>query len=110
VKFLIDAMLPAQIADQLNLLGHDAVSPVSLGSSTLPDTVLIEVATSDIRVIVTENIKDFADVTRCPVLLVRKHWWPSAALAQRVAAAVDSWSKANPEPGFWARWLEAEFR
>src|SRR4051794_5986094 len=103
-------MLPHRVAHLLNELGHDAISPVSLGSPRMLDSRLIEIATSDRRVIVTENIKDFAAVTRCSVLLVRKTWWPNEALVTRIVAAVDSWSRVNPEPGFWAHWLDAELR
>jgi hypothetical protein len=110
LRFLIDGMLPHQVANQLNDLGHDAISPVSLGLPTMLDAGLIEIATSDRRVIVTENIKDFAAVTSCTVLLVRKYWWPNEALAARIVGAVDRWANANPEPAFWARWLDVEFR
>ena len=110
MKFLIDAMLPSQTAKELNASGHDAISPWSLGSPRLADSVLIDMAIADGRVIVTENMSDFASVTRCTVLFVRKDWWPPEALSSRVAAALDSWASANPEPGFWARWLDAELR
>ena len=110
MRFLIDAMLPPQVADQLNALGHDALSPASLGSPSLPDRVLIDIAASDARVIVTENISDFASVTRCTVLFVRKDWWPQAALVPRIAAAVDRWANIDPNPGPWAVWLPTELR
>jgi hypothetical protein len=76
----------------------------------MSDAAVIERAISDARVIVTENIGDFASVTRCAVLFVLKDWWPREALAQRLATAVERWANANPEPGLWARWLDAEFR
>jgi hypothetical protein len=110
VKFLIDAMLPSQIAEELNASGHDAISPWSLGSPRLADSVLIDIAIADVRVIVTENRSDFAAVTRCAVLFVRKSWWPPAVLAPRLATALVRWANANPTPGLWARWLDAEFR
>jgi hypothetical protein len=103
-------MLPHQIADELNALGHDAISPLSLGEPTLADVELIAIATSQERVIVTENWRDFASVTRCAVLFVRKSWWPAAGLAQRLTAALIRWSDSNPERGPWAHWLEAEYR
>ena len=76
----------------------------------MPDEVLIEIATTNSRVIVTENIRDFAKVTTCPVVLVRKSWWPPEALSRRLAAALERWATANPEPGPWPQWLDAEFR
>jgi hypothetical protein len=103
-------MLPPQIADQLNALGHDAISPWTLGTPTLPDAAVIERAISEGRVIVTEDMGDFAGVTRCSAVFVRKSWWPPEVLAPRLTTALSRWAEANPEPGFWARWLDAEFR
>jgi predicted nuclease of predicted toxin-antitoxin system len=110
VKFLIDSMLPPQVADKLNQLGHDAVPPTGMGVHNLPDEVLIELASAEGRVIVTENASDFARATASPVLLVRKSWWPTDAIASRVVAALDRWGAANPAPGCWAHWLESELR
>jgi hypothetical protein len=110
VRFLIDAMFPPQVKDHLNASGHDALSPVELGAHNLPDDVLIEIATADRRVIVTENASDFAQVTTCPVVFARKSWWPRHMLASKLASALDRWASANPNPGPWPHWLEAEFR
>ena len=110
MRFLIDSMLPPQVVDQLRDLGHDAVTPATLGAHNLPDDVLIQLATQERRVIVTENASDFADATACPVLLVRKSWWPRESLAARLARALDRWAIANPEAGAWVHWLEAELR
>src|SRR5580765_3578561 len=103
-------MLPPEVASQVNEHGHDAVTPAGLGAHNLPDDVLIELASVQQRVIVTENASDFAQTTTCPVLLVRKSWWPSESLASRLVAALDRWAAANADPGSWAHWLEAEFR
>jgi hypothetical protein len=110
VKFIVDAMLPPQVADYLGAAGHEAVTPLGLGAHTLPDRALIEIAAASGTVIVTENASDFGDASTCAVLLVRKSWWPRQHLASRLAAAVDRWAKANPEPGFWAHWLDVRFR
>jgi Domain of unknown function (DUF5615) len=110
VKFLIDSMLPPGTARQLAIMGHDATTPTGLGAHNLPDDVLIQLAAAEDRVIVTENASDFAGATACPVLLVRKGWWPSASLTTSLASALDGWAKANPQPGPWAHWLAAELR
>jgi hypothetical protein len=110
VRFLIDAMFPPQVGHQLNTRGHDAVSPVSLGTPRMLDEAVIYLAISEARVMVTENMGDFAYVTRCSVLFALKEWWPREALAQRLTTALERWATANPEPGLWPRWLEAEFR
>jgi hypothetical protein len=110
VKFLIDSMLPPGAAGGLSALGHDATTPAGMGAHNLPDDVLIQLAAVEGRVIVTENASDFAAVTACTVLLVRKAWWPSASLTTSLASALDRWAKENPQPGKWAHWLATELR
>ena len=110
MRFLVDAMLPPRTATILNARGHDAVSPADLGAANLPDTVLIHLASEQGRLIVTENARHFADVTTCPVLFVLKVWWPRKTLAADLALALDRWAVANPDPGYWSHWLDAEFR
>lgn len=110
MRFLIDAMFPPQVAQQLNSHGHDAISPGSLGLYELSDRALVALATGEQRVIVTENAKDFAWVTTCPVLIVLKSWWPAQGLTPRMTASLERWATANPEPGPWPQWLDAEFR
>ena len=110
MKFLIDSMLPPETADLLNAAGHDATTPARLGAHNLPDEVLIELVAAERRIIVTENASDFAAVTTCPVLFVRKAWWPSQPLTPRLAAALDRWAAANKQPGPWPHWLPAELR
>jgi hypothetical protein len=110
VKFLIDGMLPPQVAERLDAAGHDAVIPAELGAHNLPDDALVALAALEGRVIVTENASDFAHVTTCTVLFVRKSWWPAEVLAPSLAAALERWAAANTEPGPWAHWLEADLR
>jgi hypothetical protein len=110
VNFMVDSMLPPRTADLLDAAGHDAITPARLGAHNLPDDLLIQLAAAEDRVIITENARDFAGVGSCPVLLVRKSWWPSDALAEKLATAVDRWATANGQPGPWAHWLAAELR
>jgi len=110
LKFLIDAMLPPQVAELLNAAGHDATTPSQLGAHNLPDDMLVQLAAAEGRVIVTENASDFAGVTACPVLFVRKSWWPPSSLSTKLARAVGRWSAANAEPGPWPHWLSAGLR
>ncbi len=110
MRFLIDAMLPPAVCAQLTDLGHQAVTPSDLGAHNLPDDTLLELAAGDDLVIVTENAMDFAPATRCTVVFVRKSWWPSDALACRLATALARWAQAHPNPGAWPHWLEHRFR
>jgi hypothetical protein len=75
----------------------------------LPDDELVRVADLEGRVIVTENARDFANAT-CTVLLIRKSWWPAAALPERLCAAINRWAHSTPEPGAWAHWLPLDLR
>jgi uncharacterized protein with PIN domain len=110
VRFLVDAMLPPDMAVRLREQGHDAVTPTELGAHSLPDDALIELAIANGQVIVTENAIDFAHVTTCTVLFVRKDWWPRTTLADRLAKAISAWAERNPEPGDWPHWLPRELR
>lgn len=110
MRFLIDSMLPPRVADALSVAGHDAVTPERLGAHNLPDETLVRIASAEGRTIVTENAADSAHVDPCPVLLVRKAWWPAGTLGPRIAAALVRWAEANHEPGPWAHWLPAEVR
>ncbi len=103
-------MLPPQVADLLNTAEHDATTPDRLGAHNLSDDVLVQLAAADERVIVTENASDFAVVTACPILLVRKSWWPNESLAPKLAASLQRWAMANPEPGPWSHWLSTDLR
>lgn len=110
MKFLIDAMLPPAVAELLEARGHDATTPSKLGAHNLSDDVRVRLAAADGRVIVTENASDFAAITDCAVLFVRKSWWPSKSLAVNVASALDRWAEANPGPGPWPHLLPADLR
>jgi hypothetical protein len=48
------------------------------------DEAIIGLAVSDARVIVTENMSDFASARRCTLLFALKDWWPREALSQRL--------------------------
>lgn len=110
MNFLIDSMLPPDVAERLRQAGYDATTPVLLGAHNLPDEVLVQLAAADGWVIVTENAVDFAHVTTCPVLFVRKEWWPRAVLVDRLARALGAWAGQNPEPGDWPHWLPTDLR
>lgn len=110
MRFVLDAMLPPSTCELLAERGHDAVTPLDLGAHNLPDSAIVELAAADERVIVTENARDFARVSTCPVLFVPTSWWPPEALAARLAAALDTWAEEHPEPGPWPHWLTDDHR
>ena len=109
MKFIVDSMLPPAAADALREYGHTAFTPTDLGGHDLADSTLIEMASAEDLVVVTENASDFAGAA-CTVLLVRKDWWPRAQLATQLAGAVAAWAAENAAPGPWTFWLDERFR
>jgi hypothetical protein len=109
MRFFLDGMLPAETREILQSRGHDVVSPSTLRAPRLLDLTIVEIASDEGRVVVTENWRHFTQVRTCPVLFVNKKWWRRSVMAGRLASALDRWSIANPEPGSWAQWLPAEF-
>ena len=103
-------MRPPDVAGLLESAGHDATTPAMLGAHNLPDDILVQLAASEGRVIITENAQDFAATSTCTVLLVRKSWWPTKSLAGGLAVAAARWATDNPDPGPWAHWLAAQYR
>lgn len=91
-------MLPPRTKETLERLGHEATTPLLLGAANLADSELTRIATDEGWVIVTENARDFAGVTRCPVVLVRKSWWLLASLPPTW-----HWPSTDGSPRTWLR-------
>ena len=114
MKWLIDEMLPASIADALNDKGHDAVSIASLGIRGTQDSEVLQIAVTEHRVLVTENFADFASLVEkrqqyneecTPVVFLRKSAFPSGgALTSRLAQHLDTWAADNPDPYGGLHW------
>jgi len=61
VKFLVDAQLPARLAELLNRAGHDAVHTIALpDGNRSTDSQIAERADADGRVVITKD-RDFRD-------------------------------------------------
>ncbi len=115
MKWLIDEMLPPETAAELNRLGHDAISVAGLGLTGQPDPVVFDRAVADHRIVVTENITDFAalldqrlrnEKPAVPVILVRKRDLPRrGALPHHLAERLHTWAQANPDPYLGPHWL-----
>ena len=75
MKLLLDEMHAPAVAVELRRLGHDVVAvkerPELVG---LADSDLLAVAGADRRVIVTENVKDFAALHKTGTVAGRSHW------------------------------------
>lgn len=74
MRLLLDEMHAPHVAERLRSMGHDAVAvkerPELIG---LPDEDLLVVAAGERRVLVTENVKDFAVLDRQWAAAGRQH-------------------------------------
>ena len=108
MKWLIDEMLPPATAGELNALGHDAFSVAEAGLAGEPDEAVYAEALVQDRVVVTENVSDFAVIVAqrlaneqpcVPVVLVRKADHPhGGGLAHHLARYLHEWATRNPAP------------
>ena len=115
MRWLLDEMLPPGAAEELNGRGHDATTVADLGLAGQADWVVFDRALSEGRVVVTENIADFAvlleerlrsDQPVVPVVFVRKADLPRrGALPHHLAGRLDRWAEANPDPYLGPHWL-----
>jgi len=114
VRWLIDEMLPRAAAQRLNELGHDAVSVHDVGLTGATDPDVVDVAVVDHRLVVTENFADYSllltqrlanDQACVPVVFIHKPDFPKGGgLAVHLAARLDAWAAANPDPYVGPHW------
>ena len=114
MRWLLDEMLPAATAEELNRRTYDAVTVHHVGLAGADDPTVFDYAISEDRIVVTENFADFAtlldqrlrrDDPCVPVVFVRKADFPRrGALAARLADRLDAWSRANPHPYIGPHW------
>ena len=114
MRFLIDEMLPSGLAARLVGRGHDAVSVHDANLAGGADEEIFSFAVAQRRVIVTENFGDYTillesqlsrDEPCVPVVFVRKSDFPArGAMAEHLAAHLDVWATAHPEPYVGPHW------
>jgi hypothetical protein len=108
-------MFPTGVAETLITSGHDARAAASEFRG-LPDADVFALAVVERRVVVTENVIDFVALLEdrvaaghdtTPVVFARKANLPrgAGALASRLAARLDDWAVAHPDPFPTAYWL-----
>lgn len=116
MKFLIDEMFSPAVAKHLTDLGHDAVHVRDLGLAGRADEEVLQRATTENRVVVTENAVDFvllvgaatgAGVITSPVVLALKRTLPApaGAMANDLAQRLARWADEHPEPYRHVHWL-----
>ncbi len=108
-------MLPAAAAAELRSRGHDAVTVVELAISAADDVTVSSRAAEEQRVVVTENVADFARLVQerqraglagAPVVFVRRVDLPRrGALAFHLAQGLDTWATEHPDPPIGLYWL-----
>jgi len=114
VRWLIDEMFPAAVAAELEDRGHDARAVVH-DLRGLTDGQLLDVAVAERRVLVTENVVDFARLLQdrrgeadvAAVVFALKSGLPRdpARLARALAERLDTWTGDHRDPFPTAYWL-----
>lgn len=61
-------------------------------------------AAAEQRALVTENVRDFAREQGIVIVCVLKSRLPSAGMPVHLAALLDGWAKANPDPYVGLHW------
>lgn len=97
MRFLLDEMLPAAACLGPIDLGHDAVHVCDRGLVGRPDALIAERARAEERVLVTENVKDFADEPNLVLAFVLKSRL-SVPMAVSLARVLHAWAEKNPTP------------
>jgi 3-hydroxyisobutyrate dehydrogenase-like beta-hydroxyacid dehydrogenase len=104
VLFLLDEMFPPGTCRQLADRGHDAVHVRDRGVDARPDREAAAVAARESRVLVTENVKDFADERDLVIVCVLKSRLPASGMAEHLAALLAAWAAADPDPYVGLHW------
>jgi predicted nuclease of predicted toxin-antitoxin system len=116
VRFLIDEMFSPAVARHLTDLRHDARHVRDLGLTGRADDEVLDRATAEDRVVVTENAVDFvalldaaasAGLVTAPVVLALKRTLPAGAgaLAHELAKRLARWADNHPDPYRHVHWL-----
>jgi predicted nuclease of predicted toxin-antitoxin system len=106
VRFLIDEMFPATTAERLRQTGdHTAEHVAEVGLAGAPDDEVAAFARDDRRVVVTENVADFAGFGDLIVVFVRKRNLPTGgAQAAALEAMLRRRASDNPRPYVGHHW------
>lgn len=104
MTLLLDAMYPGRPADQLRIAGHDVLAVVELPELVgQPDAEVVRWARAEGRIVVTENIVDYARLdpsTHAGLLLVNAQRWPrTPAALPRLRAALVAWFETSAHDG-----------
>jgi hypothetical protein len=111
---LLDEMLPQQAAQELVTRGHDALTVGDVGLAGRPDDEVFDYAVAERRLLVTENVADYATLLSqrlsqnqpcTPVLFALKSSFPRrGSLGRNLAVRLDEWARVHPNPYIGAHW------
>lgn len=104
MQFLIDEMFPPSTCEPLAARGHDAVHVRDRGVDARPDQEVAAVAAQENRVLVTENVKDFAAEQDLVIVCVLKSRLPARGLADYLAQLLDRWASEDADPYVGLHW------
>lgn len=108
MRFLIDEMFPARTCAHLAEHGHDAVHVRGIGVDTRPDREVAAAAARESRVLVTENVKDFAAEHDLVIVCVLKPHLPQRGMGAHLAVVLDHWAALHPEPYVGLHWPKTD--
>src|ERR1700753_889019 len=100
-------MFPVAVVGLVNELGHDAVHVFDEGLGARPDAEVAAAAKAESRVLVTENVQDFAHTTDIAVACVLTSRLRPRAMAADLAMLLHRWASTidDPLPGLcWPAW------
>jgi Domain of unknown function (DUF5615) len=105
-SFLIDEMFPAATAEILrDTHGQDAVHVREVGLSAADDAQVTATARAEGRVVVTENVADFAAERDVALVFVLKRNLPAGGgQAAALAMILDHWAQEFPDPYLGHHW------
>ena len=106
MRLLLDEMFPSEAARHLREdFGHDALHVDDLGLRGAADPQVASVARAEGRVMVTENVTDYAPEPDLVLVCVLKRNLPAGgAQAKALAKLLDAWCRANPTPYVGQHW------
>jgi hypothetical protein len=106
VRFLLDEMFPGAAARHLrDEFEHDAVHMAERGLTGAADAEVAAAAITEHRVMVTENVADFAAEQGLVLVCVLAHNLPAGGgQARALAEVLDRWATATPRPYLGQHW------
>ena len=109
MRLLLDADLSRRwIADPLEKKGHDVIAlQADQARRSLPDELVLELATTDERILITRNGRHFEPLSRAWAEEQRSHsgmiliWSVQSDAFNEIVSGVDRLSGRYPDPDTW---------